>query len=109
LDKLHQEGFEEVTREFEGEGSTAEKAEYDAKRLANSYIHGERVAGKTTFTDSSQDGQRSKSKNEENFAEFDGQFKSVIIISKRPPDEKDEIKTWKVRIRATGVRKINSK
>ncbi|MDR0336992.1 MAG: hypothetical protein LBI18_07875, partial [Planctomycetaceae bacterium] len=48
LDELHQSGYEEITVVTEGEGATPEKAEYDAKRLANNKIYGERVAGKTT-------------------------------------------------------------
>jgi hypothetical protein len=109
LDELHQSGYEEITVETEGQGVTPEKAEYDAKRLANSKIYGERVAGKTTTSMSSHNGERDRSMNEENISEFDSKFKSIIIIDTKRVEDEDGDKIWKVKIRATGVREINTR
>jgi hypothetical protein len=107
LDDLHQSGREEVTVVTEGEGTTLERAEYDAKRLANNKIYGERVAEKKTSSMSSHNGVRDRSMSEENIIEFDSKFKSIEIIRTKRSKDEDGNMIYKVKIRATGIRQIN--
>jgi hypothetical protein len=109
LDELHRNGQEEVTVDAQGEGTTFEKAEYDAKRQANGKIYGERVHGKIEISSSYSKGQRDSGYEDVNVTEFDGNFKSITIIEKRQKKNADGDMMYIVRIRAVGIREINTR
>jgi hypothetical protein len=108
LDGLHRNGQEEITVYAQGEGTTLEKAEYDAKRQANNKIFGERVHGKTEMRNSSHNEQRDRGYDEISGSEFDSRFKSITIIKTWRQKNEDGDMVYFVQIRAVGIREINT-